>query len=869
MTETTVRELANNLGQSEEYLLKQMSAAKLSHRLGDDIVSTEEKQHLLNFISGIVGGKKTTTASRLTLSRTVKSSNAAHNDGKNKDTKVNIIRKKRVSRKTAVIEPPLQPLSKSEENKDSSKFEDVLINAEAKRLQIIRDKQREQQAEIDRKAMAEEAATQASSAVSGKDSGKDKEEDAKKATPTELTTTKDTADSKKTLRVKSEDDAKKNPVKRRRVKFAKDDKEWHKHSHRPQDFAIDDDLDNKERRHEEGRRNRLAALSSDNKHHFRKPTAVVRKVVVKRDMSVKELARALAMKTALLISKLKKMGEEDVFIDQILDIETTTLLVEELGHEVKISTQPSIGDEVATLLSLDGSDAGEQKTRPPVVTIMGHVNHGKTSLLDYIRKTKIVDGEAGSITQHIGAYHIETKAGMITFIDTPGHASFTAMRARGVQVTDIVILVVAADDGVMPQTREAIEHVNNTDVALVVAINKIDKEGANLERIKSELMQVNVIPEDMGGDVPFVPISALTGKGVDALLEGVHLQAELLELKARRDTVARGVVIESSLDKNRGAICTLLIQQGVLKRGQIILAGKTYGNVRAITNDYGQTQLEALPSMPISVLGLRSSPKAGDRFAVVDSERKARAMIEYIQQQENARQNADVDFDADEEEIDVDAFFGVSNEEDQKKVLSIIIKTDVSGSLEAIMSEVENLGNEEVSIKVISSGVGGINETDVNFAIAKKAMIVAFNVRLDSNARVRSKEQNVNIRHYSVIYQLLEELKQSLSGMLSPTFKETMIGLAEVRETFKSPKFELIAGCMVTEGVINRNKPVRVLRDNVVVFEGQLQSLRHLKENVDKIRKGTECGIGIQGYNDVKVGDQIEVFDVEEIERQL
>ena len=500
--------------------------------------------------------------------------------------------------------------------------------------------------------------------------------------------------------------------------------------------------------------------------------------------------------------------------------------------------------------------------RAPIVTIMGHVDHGKTSLLDYIRKTRVAAGEAGGITQHIGAYHVETDHGMVSFLDTPGHAAFTAMRARGAQATDVVILVVAADDGVMPQTEEAVQHARAAGVPLVVAINKMDKEAADPDRVKNELSARGVLPEDWGGDVPFVPVSAHTGLGIDDLLEAVLLQAEILELKAHFEGPAQGTIVESRLDKGRGPVATLLVQNGTLKKGDIVLAGTCYGRARALLDENGRQVDEAGPSIPVEILGLNGTPDAGDNFMVVESEKKAREVAQFredrLKEQVHQRQQA----------AKLDALFSGMGE-GQQASLNVVLKTDVRGSLEAIVSSLQKLATDEVKVNVVSSGVGAITETDATLAVASGAVVFGFNVRADNAAKKVIENAGIDMRYYSVIYALLDDVKDAMAGLLAPELREEIVGIAEVRDVFNSPKFGQIAGCMVIDGTIYRNKKIRVLRDNVVIYEGDLESLRRYKDDVSEVRQGMECGIGVKNYQDVRPGDQIEVFDIREIARTL
>ena len=592
---------------------------------------------------------------------------------------------------------------------------------------------------------------------------------------------------------------------------------------------------------------------------FTKPVQVVKQdVVIGETITVAELANKMATKATEIIKAMMKMGEM-VTINQVLDQETAQLVAEELGHKVILRNENELEEEV-----LGDRDVNAEKvTRAPVVTIMGHVDHGKTSLLDYIRKAKVAAGEAGGITQHIGAYHVEMDDGkMITFLDTPGHAAFTSMRARGAKATDIVVLVVAADDGVMPQTIEAIQHAKAAGAPLVVAVNKIDKPEANPDRVEQELLQHEVISEKFGGDVQFVPVSAKKGTGVDDLLDAILLQSEVLELTAVKDGMASGVVIESYLDKGRGPVATVLVQSGTLRKGDIVLCGFEYGRVRAMRDENGKEIDEAGPSIPVEVLGLSGVPAAGDEATVVRDEKKAREVALHRQgkfrEVKLARQ----------QKAKLENMFSNMTEGDVAE-LNIIVKADVQGSVEAIIQSLQDLSTDEVKVKVVGSGVGGISETDATLAAASNAIMVGFNVRADASARRIIEAENIDLRYYSIIYELLNDVKAAMSGMLQPEFKQEIIGLAEVRDVFKHPKFGAIAGCMVTEGVVKRNNPIRVLRDNVVIFEGELESLRRFKDDVAEVRNGMECGIGVKNYNDVKVGDQIEVFEVVEIKRSI
>ncbi|MEH8130894.1 translation initiation factor IF-2 [Gallibacterium anatis] len=600
--------------------------------------------------------------------------------------------------------------------------------------------------------------------------------------------------------------------------------------------------------------NRKSALQQG----FTKPAQpVTRDVVIGETITVGELANKMAVKATEVIKTMMKMGAMAT-INQVIDQETAQLVAEEMGHKVVLRRENELEEAVLS----DRDMNAEAEPRAPVVTIMGHVDHGKTSLLDYIRKAKVAAGEAGGITQHIGAYHVHTPNGDITFLDTPGHAAFTSMRARGAQATDIVVLVVAADDGVMPQTIEAIQHAKAANVPLVVAVNKIDKPEADPDRVKTELSQHGVISEEWGGDTQFVNVSAKKGIGIDELLDAILLQAEVLELKAVKDGMASGVVIESYLDKGRGPVATVLVQSGTLNRGDIVLCGLEYGRVRAMRNEIGKEVKSAGPSIPVEILGLSGVPSAGDEMTVVRDEKKAREVALYRQgkfrEVKWARQ----------QKAKLENMFNSMTAGDVSE-LNIIVKADVQGSVEAICQALLELSTDEVKVKIVGSGVGGITETDATLAAASNAIIVGFNVRADASARKVVEAENLDLRYYSVIYDLINEIKAALSGMLQPEFKQEIIGLAEVRDVFRSPKFGAIAGCMVIEGVVKRHNPIRVLRDNVVIYEGELESLRRFKDDVTEVRNGMECGIGVKNYNDVRVGDQIEVFETVEVKRSI
>ena len=603
---------------------------------------------------------------------------------------------------------------------------------------------------------------------------------------------------------------------------------------------------------------KTAVIETSTEHGFSMPTApVVREVNIPDTISVSDLALRMSVKAAEVIKALMGLGTMAT-INQVLDQDTAVIVVEEMGHIPK----PVQDNEVEQALTVNDDNMGEQVIRAPVVTVMGHVDHGKTSLLDYIRRTKVTQGEAGGITQHIGAYKVKTSHGEIAFLDTPGHAAFTEMRSRGAKVTDIVVLAVAADDGVMPQTIEAVQHAKAADATLIVAVNKIDKESANPDRVKQELSNHDVIPEDWGGDVQFIPVSALTGQGIDDLLDAISLQAEVMELSAAETGPAKGTVIESRLDKGRGVVVTVLVQSGALNKGDMVVVGQEYGRVRAMFGDNGQTLKQAGPSTPVELLGLSGTPAAGDELQVAPDERKAREIAQF--RQTKARETKM----AQQQAAKLDDMF---NKMDSAtvKTLNVVVKADVHGSAEAVSQGLAKLSTDEVKVSIVSSGVGGINETDAQLAAASNAILIGFNVRADNTARKVIAEKGLDVQYFSIIYDLIDVVTQAMTGMLEPVFKDEIIGLARVDQVFNSPQFGDIAGCLVTEGVVKRENPIRVLRDNVVIYEGELESLRRFKDDVKEVQSGVECGIGVKNYKDVQPGDQIEVFDRVQVKATL
>ena len=862
MAEVTVNELAKTVGASVDRLLLQMKEAGLSHSSADATVSDEEKQILLGYLKSLHGEKsgepKKIVLRRKTMS-TLKSGN--------KKT-VNIeVRKKRTYVKRSEEELETQAkveaeeIARREQAAAEVEFGTGIDDIEEKRQSAI---EKRKNAETEAKKAKEEAerlrldaeAKKAEEAAAAKEKKVTKKESpAPKQPATPEPAPADSTPDKGRRHAKSVDDDDDDKIARKAAK-----KPSAKSGKKKPRVELDEAMADKSTRPrlKSGLPN---ALKVDNKHVFQKPVdKKVIDVVIPDEITVADLAQLMALKSGVVVKELMKMGEMAT-INQMIDQETAFLVVEELGHTPVAATNDTLEDQLTQQFEDINTDS-DQQPRAPVVTVMGHVDHGKTSLLDYIRESRVASGEAGGITQHIGAYHVDTPKGMITFLDTPGHAAFTAMRARGAQSTDVVILVVAADDGVMPQTEEAVQHARAAGVPLVVAINKIDKEGADPERVTTELAGKDVIPEDWGGDTQFLKVSAHTGEGIEELLEAVLLQSELLELKAPVDVPARGVVVESRVDKGRGVVATALVQQGTLRKGDFMLAGESVGKIRALNDDARQPTAEAGPSIPVEILGLDEPPQAGDEFFVVADERKAKEIAQQRQDQSRkekfSRQQA-----AKLENMFTDMESG------EVKKLPLVVKTDVRGSLEALTSALHDFATEEVAVEIVASGVGGITESDINLALTTGAIVLGFNVRASSVARQLAEKEQIEVRYYSVIYNLLDEVKQALSGMLAPETKEEIVGIAEVRDVFRSPKFGAIAGCMVTEGVVYRNKPIRVLRDNIVIFQGELESLRRFKDDAQEVRNGMECGIGVKDYNDVKSGDQIEVYDVTQVQRSL
>lgn len=844
MSKVTVKQLSEVVGAPVERLLEQLKEAGIDADNAESEITDEQKVKLLDYLrnshgkkSSVGGGKGKITLKRKTTSEL--------RSGGSKTVNVEV-RKKRT-----ITKPPEEDDAKEREK---AEIQRLIAEKEAREAERMK-------AEEEAIRRSKEAAKQREEENARKEAEeKARKEAEEKARAEEVVTEVEAAPAPEIEEVDSEDKAKKDKGRKKKSRKTEDDE-----SEKSETRYGRKELHVSAARTGAGRkkpsRKAAAAESAATRHAFEKPVSkILYDVDVPETIKVSDLAAKMSMKAAELIKVMMKMGVMAT-INQVIDQETAILIVEECGHKAIAS---SVDDRENSLLATADGELGNILPRPPVVTIMGHVDHGKTSLLDYIRASKVASGEAGGITQHIGAYHVETDKGVISFLDTPGHAAFTAMRARGAQATDIVILVVAADDGVMPQTIEAIQHAKAAGVPLIVAVNKIDKEQADPDRVKTELGGHNVIPEEWGGDNIFINVSAKTGQGVDDLLDAVSLTAEIMELQAPSDGPAQGIVVEASLDKGRGVTATVLVQKGRLKKGDILLAGTEYGRVRAMFDENGQQIDEAGPSIPAMVLGLSGTPAAGDQIQVLTDERTARELADA-----RAHKERDIKFAA-QQQAKLDSLFS-NMTQGEVKMLNLLLKADVQGSLEAIRDALLKIAkdNDEVDVAIVGSGVGGINETDISLAAASNAIVLGFNVRADATARKSAAERGVEVRYYSVIYDLIDEVKQALTGMLSPVFKEEIIGLAEVKDVFKSPKFGLIAGSIVTEGVVKRSQPIRVLRDNVVIYEGELESLRRFKDAVEEVRSGTECGIGVKNYNDVKVGDQIEVFERIEVERTL
>ncbi|MFH7564214.1 translation initiation factor IF-2 [Oceanimonas smirnovii] len=894
MAEVSLTQLASDIDTPVDRLIQQFREAGME-KSGNDSVSETEKAALLAHLKKQHGGNDDKEPKRMTLQRkTISTLSVQGAGGKNKAVQVEVRKKRTYVRRDALEEQrreeeekarqeaEAQARREAEEAAKREAAEQAKRAAEEKAKREAEEKARQAQLQA-QKNTEQGAAPKSKEQKKADDMAKREEEKLKQQREQEALRKAELEAQQKAEEVrklaeenekrwaeeaaKKPEDADYHVTTNQHARAAEDeaDKSEEQKARRTggkkrKGGKTKEDRENRESRNERQRKGKRAKVMTPKsmKHGFQKPAQpVTREVEIGETITVAELANRMAVKGAEVIKTMMKMGAM-VTINQVIDQETAQLVAEEMGHKVVLRRENELEERV---LSDRDTDA-ERKTRAPVVTIMGHVDHGKTSTLDYIRRTKVASGEAGGITQHIGAYHVETENGMITFLDTPGHAAFTSMRARGAKATDIVVLVVAADDGVMPQTIEAIQHAKAAEVPLIVAVNKMDKPEADPDRVKSELSQHGVMSEEWGGENMFVHISAKAGTGIDELLEAILLQAEVLELTAVYDAMASGVVIESRLDKGRGPVATVLVQDGTLHQGDIVLCGLEYGRVRAMKDELGREVKSAGPSIPVEILGLSGVPTAGDEATVVRDEKKAREVALYRQgkfrEVKLARQ----------QKAKLENMFANMNEGEVAEV-NLVLKADVQGSIEAIADSLMKLSTDEVKVKIVGSGVGGITETDASLAAASNAIILGFNVRADASARRMIEAEEIDLRYYSVIYELLDEVKQAMTGMLAPEFKQEIIGLAEVRDVFRSPKLGAIAGCMVTEGNVKRSNPIRVLRDNVVIYEGELESLRRFKDDVQEVRNGMECGIGVKNYNDVRVGDQIEVYQIVEVQRTL
>ena len=839
MTELTVSQLAENIRIPVERLLRQMADAGLPHKDSSEAVSDEHKSELLAHLQRSHGSAQS-APNQITMKRKSVGNLKVPGQGRvSQNVRIEVVRRRTYAKPPAADEAPAQPPAAPQ-------------TPTAAELEAQREQEQEQ-----RRKTAEEEARQAAAKQQEEEAQRQEREKAVPKPPKPAGKPRSaTAEAISAEAAAAQAKAQATEKAGKRVKGKDRDRSGREGFGEGRRQRQELSLKSERRSHRKVRRAQPIKVEQQG-GEFKPTEFIAREVEVPDMIAVGELAQRMTVKAGEVIKTLMELGVMAT-INQTIDQDMATAVVEVMGHRVKLIHEDAIEQALEKSLRVEG----DGEPRPPVVTVMGHVDHGKTSLLDKIRHTRVVSGEAGGITQHIGAYSVETEYGRICFIDTPGHAAFTAMRARGARVTDIVILVVAADDGVKPQTLEAIQHAQAAEVPIVVAINKMDLEGANAEQVIKELAANQVMPEDWGGDALFAQVSAVTGEGISSLLEAVLLQAEILELKAAPDAPARGVVIESRLDRGRGPVSTVLVQNGTLQRGDVIIAGEHHGRVRTMLDDQGKQTECAGPSQPVEVLGLGGTPAAGDDFSVVTDERSARELAEFrrdktLEQRQTMQQAAKLD----------NMFAGLG--EGEKRVLKLVVKADVRGSLEAILQALAELSDAEVIVSVLGSGVGGVTESDVNLALTYGAGIVGFNVRADRAAKAIVEREGLDLRYYSVIYELIDDVKQALSGMLSPELREEIIGVAEVRDVFQSPRLGRIAGCMVTEGAVHRNKPIRVLRDNVVIYEGELESLRRFKEDVSEVRNGTECGIGVRNYNDVRLGDLIEVFESHEVERTL
>ncbi len=834
----TVGQFASDIKTTVERLQKQIIEAGLPEKSASDTISDEEKEQLLNYLHGKRGkegiGTKKITLTRKTNSE-IKVLQAVQGRNKMQSKTVNVeVRKKRTYVKRSAMDELLKPKT-PDDTEEATQVTDNQIKPPADLPGVEHE---QAQTEPIKPAPGDLDTRSTRDDVANGDGGASHDVGVEPPIPEPPVVVKAVQEEAPKLKTGRKDKAKSTHHGRRELHVASE---------------------KSGRRKRKPKRRSKMLPTIEPQHGFEKPTApVIREVEIPDNISVGDLAQRMSIKATEVIKLMMELGNM-VTINQTLDQETATLMVEEMGHKVKLISNSALEDELVHAAQAEG----EPVPRAPVVTVMGHVDHGKTSLLDYIRKSHIASGEAGGITQHIGAYVVATDRGNITFLDTPGHAAFTTMRARGAKVTDIVVVVVAADDGVMPQTEEAIRHATAGEAPIIIAINKIDKPDTDPERIKQALSKIGIVPEDWGGDTQCVNVSAKTGEGIDSLLDSILLQAELLELHAHDTGAATGTVIEARLDKQRGPVATVLVQNGALKRGDTVLSGNEFGRVRTLLDGDGNEITSAIgPSTPVEILGLSGIPHAGDEMIVVADDKKARD-IARLRQTRNRESKL-----AKQQAVKLQNVMNQMSE-DESTTLKILVKADVQGSTEAIIDVLHGFSGEEVRVEVISSGVGGITETDINLAITSKAVVIGFNVRADAPARTLADEAKIEIRYYGVIYDLIDDMKAAVSGMLTPELREKIIGVATVKEIFHSPKYGDIAGCIVSTGMIKKSNPIRVLRDNVVIYEGALESLRRFKDDVDEVKSGTECGVGVKDYHDVKPGDQIEVFERIEVARTI
>ena len=888
MAQTSVEQFANELGLLPAVLLEQLKAAGVKKMLAEDSLTEQDKAQLLDYLRKTHG--TTDTKSKVTLTRR-QTSEIRKSDSTGRARTIQVeVRKRRVltkpllageetsvtenkSQETAKAAPVIETVIDEEQlaiRNEEAKKQAELIARQSEEFRLKRERKKEAElAELakkktaDAEAISEEAPTtnklaeSASAEIESKSIAESQPVPVKKTEPEQPSDTAHPPSTDGTLHkpaLKTEEKVEK------KKKQAKQQVLWKDESVKKRTLKTREELTSPRQgwRTRKEKHAKPAHTEEQNIHGFSAPTEpIVREIMVPETISVSALAQKMSVKAADVIKVLMKMGSM-VTINQMLDQETAMIVVEEMGHIAKYA---ELDNPESFLTDHEASSAEEELVpRAPVVTVMGHVDHGKTSLLDYIRRTRVAGGEAGGITQHIGAYHVETDHGMVTFLDTPGHEAFTAMRARGTKITDIVVLVVAADDGVMPQTIEAIHHAKAAKIPIIVAVNKIDKPEANPERIRHELVAHEVVPEDWGGDTMFVEVSAKTGQGIDGLLESILLQAEVLELRASAKTAAKGVVIESRLDKGRGPVATILVQSGTLKRGDVLLAGAVYGKVRAMNDENGKAIKQAGTSIPVEIQGLSEVPEAGETVLVLDDERKAREIALFRQ-----GKYRDVKL-AKQQAAKLENVF---DQQSDVKILSLIIKADVQGSCEALAYALQKLSTDEVKVNIIHSGVGAIIESDINLSLASKAIVIGFNVRADASARKLIASTGVDVHYYNIIYEAVDEIKAALSGMMAPERKESIIGLVDIREIYRIPKVGAVAGCYVLDGIVKRNSLVRVLRDGLVIHSCELDSLKRFKDDVKEVREGFECGLSLKNFNDIQIGDQLEIYEIIETARSL